>query len=52
MKTGKAWTAIERLLIIWKSDISDEKQEFLQAIAVLVLLHCCTTSTLILREEN
>ena len=43
---SEAWTAIDRLTTIWKSDLSDKiKQEFLQAIAVLVLLYCCTTLT-------
>ena len=36
---GKAWTSVNRLLTIWKSDLSDEiKWEFLQAIAISVLL--------------
>ena len=41
---AKAWNAIDRLLIIWKSDLSDKiKQDFFQAVAVLMLLYGCTT---------
>ena len=37
---GKAWTAIDKLLTIRKSDLSDKtKQEFFQVVAVLVLLY-------------
>ena len=44
---AKARTAIERLLIRQKSDLSDKiKQKFFQAVAVLVLLYGCTISTL------
>ena len=44
--TGKAWTAINRLLIKWKSDLSDKiKQGFFQALAVSVILYSCTTWT-------
>ena len=36
---GKKWTAIDWLLIIWKSDLSDEmKWDFFQTMAVTVLL--------------
>ena len=43
----KAWTAIDRLSIIWKSDLSDKmKRSFFQAVVVLILLHRCTTWTL------
>ena len=32
MRLGKAWTTIDRLLIIWKSDLSDKlKRNFFQA---------------------
>ena len=44
---GKAWTAIDRLLIIWKSDLSNKiKWDFFQAVAMTVLLYGCTTWTL------
>ena len=44
----KAWTAIDRLLIIWKSDLTDKmKRSFFQASDVSILLYGCTTWTLI-----
>ena len=43
----KAWTAIDRLSIIWKSDLTDKmKRSFFQAAVVLMLLYGCTTWTL------
>ena len=40
----KAWTAIDRLSIIWRSDLTDKmKCSFLQAAVVLILLYGCTT---------
>ena len=43
----KTWTAIDRLLIILKSDISDKiKRDFFQAVAMSALLYGCTTWTL------
>ena len=43
----KAWTAIDRLFIIWKSDRTDEmKRSFFQAAVELILLYGCTTWTL------
>ena len=39
----KAWTAIDRLSIIWKSDLTDKmKRSFLQAAVVSILLYGCT----------
>ena len=44
---GKAWIAIDRLSIIWKSDLPNEiKQEFFRAVPMSVLLYDCTTKTL------
>ena len=44
MCLAKVWTAIERLLIIWKSDLSDRiKHNFFQAAVVTILLYGCTT---------
>ena len=44
MRLVKAWTVIDRLSIIWKSDLSDKiKQNFFQAAVVSVLLYGCTT---------
>ena len=37
---GKAWTAIDRLLIIWKSNLSDKiKQEFFKVVTISVWLY-------------
>ena len=42
----KAWTAIDRLSIIWKSDLTDKmKRSFFQASVVSILLYGCTTWT-------
>ena len=39
----KAWAAIERLLIIWKSDLSNKiNKDFFQVVVVSVLLYACT----------
>ena len=49
----KAWTAIDRLLIIWKSDLTDKmKRSFFQAAVVSILLCGCTTWTLTKRLEK
>ena len=49
----KAWTAIDRLSIIWKSDLTDKmKSSFFQAAVVSVLLYGCTTWTLTKRLEK
>ena len=49
----KAWTAIDRLLIIWKSDLTDKmKRSFFQAAVVSILLYGCTTWTQIKRLEK
>ena len=49
----KAWTAIDRLSIIWKSDLTDEmKRSFFQAAVVSLLLYGCTTWTLTKRLEK
>ena len=43
----KEWTAIDRLSIIWKSDLTDKmKCNFFQAAVVSILLYGCTTWTL------
>ena len=43
----KAWTAIDRLLVIWKSDLTDKiKHSFFQAAVMSILLFGCTTWTL------
>ena len=49
----KAWTAINRLSIIWKSDLTDEmKCSFFQAAVTSILLYRCTTWTLKKRLEK
>ena len=49
----KAWTAIDRLSIIWKSDLTDKmKRSFFQVAVVLILLYGCTTWTLTKRRKN
>ena len=47
------WTAIDKLSIIWKSDITDKmKRSFFQAAVVSILLYGCTTWTLTKRLEK
>ena len=49
----KAWTAIDRLSIIWKSDLTNEmKRSFFQAAVVSILLYGCTTLTLTKRLKK
>ena len=49
----KAWTAVDRLSIIWKSDLTDKmKRSFFQAAVVSILLYGCTTWTLTKRLEK
>ena len=49
----KAWTTIERLSVIWKSDLTDKiKRSFFQAAVVSILLYGYTTWTLTKRMEK
>ena len=49
----KAWAAIDRLSIIWKSDLTDKmKRRFFQAAVVTIRLHGCTTWTLTKRLKK
>ena len=49
----KAWTAIDRLSIIWKSNLTDKmKRSFFQAAVVSILLYGCTTWTLTKRLKK
>ena len=49
----KAWTAIDKLSIMWKSDQTDKmKRSFFQAAVVSILLYGCTTWTLTKRLEK
>ena len=49
----KAWTAIDNLSIIWKSNLTDKiKCSFFQAAVVSILLYGCTTWTLTKRLDK
>ena len=49
----KAWTAINRLSIKWKSDLTDKmKRSFFQAVVVSILLYGCTPWTLTKRLKK
>ena len=49
----KAWTDIDRLSIIWKSDLTDKmKRIFFQEAVVSIVLYGCTTWTLTKRLEK
>ena len=49
----KAWTAIDRLSIMWKSDLTDKmKRSFFQAAVISILLYGCTTWTLTKRLKK
>ena len=49
----KGWTAINRLSVIWKSNLTDKmKRSFFQAAIVSILLYGCTTWTLTKRLEK
>ena len=44
MRLARPWTAINRLLVICKSNLSDKiKHSFFQAVNMLILLYGCTT---------
>ena len=50
---AKAWTTIDRLSDIWKSDLTDKmKGSFFQAAIVSIVLYGCTTWTLTKRMEK
>ena len=52
-RQAKAWTAINRLSVIWKSNLTDKiKRSFFQAAVVSILLYGCTTWTLTKRMEK
>ena len=49
----KAWTAINRLSVIWKSYLTDKmKRSFFQAATMSILLYGCTTWTLTKQLEK
>ena len=50
---AKAWTAIDSLSVIWKSDLTDKmNRSFFQEAVVSILLYGCTTLTLTKRIEK
>ena len=52
-RLAKAWTAIDRLSVIGKSDLTDKmKRSFFQAAVVSILLYGCTTWMLTKRMEK
>ena len=53
MRLAKAWTDINRLSVIWKSNLSDKiKLNIFQGAFVSILLYGCTTWTLTKRIEK
>ena len=47
MRQANAWTVINRLSVVWKSDLPDKiKSNLFQAAVVSILLYGCTTRTL------
>ena len=49
----KTWTAINKLLVIWKSDLTNKmKHSFFQAVVASILLYGCTTWKLTKRLEK
>ena len=50
---AKAWTAIDKLSVIWKSELTNKiNRSSFQATVVSILLYGCTTWTLTKRMEN
>ena len=50
---AKAFTTIDWLSVIWKSDLTDKmKRSFFQAVVMSILLYGCTTWTLTKRKEK
>ena len=53
MRLAKAWTTINRLSVIWKSDLTNKmKCSFFQAAVMSILLYQCTTWMLTKRMEK
>ena len=52
-RPAKVWTAIDRLSVVWKSDLTDKmKHSFFQAVVVSILLYGCTKWKLTKRMEK
>ena len=53
MWLAKAWTAINWLSVIWKSDLTNKmKRSFFQVVVMSILLYGCTTWTLTKQTEK
>ena len=53
MRLTKAWTPIDKLSVIWKSDLTNKmKRSFFQAVVELIVLYGCTTWMLTNRIEK
>ena len=53
IRLAKAWTGNDRLLVIWKSHLTDKiKPSFFQAAVVSILLYGCATWTLTKRMKK
>ena len=53
MQLTKAWTDIDKLSVIWKSDLTDKmKRSVFQAAVVSILLYRCTTWTITKQLEK
>ena len=53
MRLTKVWTAIDKLSVLWKPDLTDAmKCSFFQAAIMLILLYGCTTWTRTKRMEK
>ena len=52
-RLAKAWSPIDKLLVIWKSNNSDKiKSNFFQAVVVSILLYGCTVWMLTMRIKK
>ena len=52
-RLAKAWKTTDKLLVIWKSDLTDKiKRSFFQAAVMSILLYRCTTWTLTKRRRK
>ena len=51
-RLAKAWTAIDRLSVIWKSELTEKTKCFFKAVVVSIQLFGCTTWTLTKRTEK
>ena len=53
MRLTKAWTAVDRLSVLWKSNLSDKtKHNFSPTVVMFILLYGCTTLMLTKHMEK